>query len=207
MNVRELRHRFEQARGRQDLTQRQLKETTLKLNEFQREQLEYEQAIVLFQDVCQKTQAQVQEHLADIVSISMNAIFNHPYELNAEFVQRRGKTECDLMFLRDGEKLDPLASSGYGAVDVASFALRVALWFINGKQSAPVLILDEPFKHLKGLRENQRVLSMMRDIAKTFGLQIIMVSDERIPREEIIEGADKVFEVSKTKGRSVVNET
>ena len=154
--------------------------------------------------MCQFTQAQIQDHLSNLVSIGMMAVFNHPYELGVEFVQRRGKTECDLTFRRDGTVLDPLTASGYGAVDVAGFALRIASWVLGGRRTRPVLILDEPFKHLKGLDENRQVLQMIKLVCNTFGLQVLMISDERVPREDIIAGADRVFEVTKREGKSVV---
>ena len=56
-----------------------------------------------------------------------------------------------------------------------------------------VLILDEPFKHLKGETANLRVLDMVQQISKKLNLQIIMVSDERISRDDIEEKADRLF--------------
>jgi DNA repair exonuclease SbcCD ATPase subunit len=206
VTVQELRNKLERAKGKQEQLEQQLSEAKHDITRLGKNQKYHEQASVLFREVCQHTQTQIQEHLSDLVSMGMNAIFTNPYELDVEFVQRRGKTECDLSFTRDGNKIDPLAASGYGAVDVASFALRVASWFISGKRTRNVLLLDEPFKHLKGLAENRRVLEMLRMMSKNFGIQIIMVSDERVPREDIIEGADKVFEVTKVKGRSVVSD-
>jgi ABC-type sulfate/molybdate transport systems ATPase subunit len=91
-------------------------------------------------------------------------------------------------------------------VDVAAFALRIACWSMQNPHSRPVLILDEPFKHLKGIEQNKKVLRMIRKISKRLKLQIIMISDERIPREDIIENADRVFEVSIKNGISHVNQ-
>jgi ABC-type thiamine transport system ATPase subunit len=68
-----------------------------------------------------------------------------------------------------------------------------------------VILLDEPFKHLKGQDANLRVLEMVREISKKLNLQIIMVSDERIPREDIIANADKVFETKIRKGITTVS--
>ena len=71
------------------------------------------------------------------------AVFDDPYTLRVEFVEKRGKTECELWFAQtkeeeeegneDGERgrevlIDPLAGSGGGPVDVAAFALRIAIW-------------------------------------------------------------------------------
>ena len=89
---------------------------------------QHEKALEVVKAVGLKTQQQLQFHISDITSLALDAVFPNPYELVAEFVQRRNKTECDLFFSRDGNKVDPLSASGGGAVDVAAFALRVASW-------------------------------------------------------------------------------
>jgi len=66
------------------------------------------------------------------------------------------------------------------------------------------IILDEPFKHLKGHDANQRVLDMVNEVSKKLNIQIIMISDERIPKEDIIASADKVFEISIKDGKTIV---
>ena len=107
--------------------------------------------------------------------------------------------------LRDGHELDsPKDEAGVGAIDVAAFALRVASWTMQRPRSRSVIILDEPFKHLKGIKENHRVLEMIKEISSKLNLQIIMVSDERIPREDIIESADRTFEVTKHGNKSKI---
>jgi hypothetical protein len=150
------------------------------------------------------TQQQLQYHISDITSLALESVFDDPYELAVEFVQRRNKTECDLYFVRKGNRVDPLTASGVGAVDVACFALRVASWSMNTPHSRPVLLLDEPFKHLKGQEENLRVLDMIKEISKKLQLQIIMISDERIDREATIAATDRLFEVKIRKGISKI---
>jgi DNA repair exonuclease SbcCD ATPase subunit len=128
-----------------------------------------------------------------------------PYILELDFVERRNKTECDIYFVRDGLKIDPFSGGG-GAIDVAAFALRVAMWTMQQPKSRPALILDEPFKHLKGEEANRKVLEMVSKISKKLGIQIIMVSDERVSRETTMEFADKLFETSIVKGKTKIQE-
>ena len=103
-------------------------------------------------------------------------------------------------------ELPPVGFTGGGAIDIASLALRIA--YLSMRQDIKVrrlLLLDEPFSRLKGEEANKRALAIIQEISKNLGLQIIMVSDERIPREDIIANADKVFEVSQNrKGESRV---
>jgi DNA repair exonuclease SbcCD ATPase subunit len=93
-------------------------------------------------------------------------------------------------------------SAGLGAVDIAAFALRVASWSLAQRSHRNVLLLDEPFKHLKGTAQNRRAINLLHQVSQELGLQIITISDERAPREDITSGADRTIEVSKVEGRS-----
>jgi DNA repair exonuclease SbcCD ATPase subunit len=198
------RTQLERAKGQ--LIQLESSITTLQedLKENKRSLIRHEKAHVIVREVGIKVQQQLQYHISDITSLALEAVFNDPYNLTVEFVQRRNKTECDLYFVRRDEKVDPISASGGGAVDVASFALRVASWSMSNPKTRNTILLDEPFKHLKGVEENHKVLQMINEISKKMGLQIIMISDERIPREDIIDLADRVFEVTIKNGRSKV---
>jgi len=46
----------------------------------------------------------------------------------------------------------------------------------------------------------------MKMLSEKLGLQIICINDERAAREDIIEYADKLFEVKQTKGFSTIKE-
>lgn len=152
-----------------------------------------------------KTQQQLSYNISGIASMALETVFDTPYELQLDFVERRNKTECDIYFVREAIHIDPFSGGG-GAIDVAAFALRVALWSMASPKSRPTLILDEPFKHLKGEEANKRVLQMVSQISKKLGLQVIMVSDERVSRETTIEFADKLFETSIVNGETKVEE-
>ena len=153
-----------------------------------------------------QTMSQISYHISDITSLALEAVFDDPYKLEVEFVQRRNKTECDLYFVRGDERIDPISASGGGAVDVASFALRIASWSMMRPRTRNTIILDEPFKHLKGHNANLRVLEMLNEVSRKLKTQIIMISDERIPREDIIANADRVFETTIHKGKTKIEQ-
>jgi DNA repair exonuclease SbcCD ATPase subunit len=152
-----------------------------------------------------KTQQQLSYNISGIASMALETVFDTPYELHLEFVERRSKTECDIYFIRDKVKIDPFSGGG-GAIDVASFALRIALWSMQQPKTRPTLILDEPFKHLKGEVTNRKVLEMVNKISKKLNIQIIMVSDERVSREITSEFTDKLFETSIVDGVTQIQE-
>ncbi|HLP44172.1 MAG TPA: hypothetical protein VK145_02735, partial [Candidatus Nanoarchaeia archaeon] len=189
-----MRNSLEQKKGQKRQIQANIKRYESEITESKRNLVRHEQAREIIKEVGRKTMQQLEFHISEITSLAMEAVFPDPYQLKVAFVERRNKTECDLVFQRDGFETKPLEEAGFGAVDVASFALRVASWSMQNPHSRNVLILDEPFKHLKGLEANRQVLKMIHEISKKMGIQIIMISDERIPREDIIELSDRTFE-------------
>jgi len=204
-NIQHIRNRLEQQKGQRAKVENILAKNKQEIKDLKRDVVHQEKAREIIREVAIKTQEKLQYNIGAVTSLALESVFENPYELLAEFVLRRNKTECDLHFVKDGERLDPISATGGGAVDVAAFALRVASWSMENPRTRNTIILDEPFKHLKGEEANLRVLEMIRSISKKLGIQIIMVSDERIPREDIIANADKVFETKIRKGVTIVS--
>jgi DNA repair exonuclease SbcCD ATPase subunit len=201
MNLREIRSRIEQLKGSREELQRNLETTEGRL-ENNRIKLGYhEQAREIIRAVGLRTQEQLQFHISDITSLALEAVYPDPYKLIAEFVQRRNKTECDLLFERNGQRIEPMDSSGGGTVNIASFALRVASWSMENPRSNNVLILDEPFGNIS-VDLLPRASQMLREISDKLKLQMIMVTHS----EELMECADRTFRVTKNSGESTVQQ-
>jgi DNA repair exonuclease SbcCD ATPase subunit len=136
-----------------------------------------EQAYEMIKDVGLKTQKQLEFHIGDIASMAMDTVFPEPYILEAKFLERRNKSECDLRFVKNGEKIKPLDSSGYGAVDIACFALRVASWAMIQKTCNNTIILDEPMRFLSENYQTDASV-MLKEISDKLGIQFIIVTHE-----------------------------
>ena len=191
----------------QELGRKQEKESNLshakELKELSKERLSNaEKALKLVDKVARQTQEKLQYHISNLVSMAQASVFDDPYKFEVEFVQRASKTECDLWFTKNKERLEPMLSSGGGALDIASFALRCAFWSLqslSGKRTRPIIILDEPFRFVS-VDLQSRCAEMIKQISSKLKIQIIMVS--HLPN--IIDTADKVFRVVQEKGRSEV---
>jgi ABC-type uncharacterized transport system YnjBCD ATPase subunit len=195
-----IRNRLEQEKGK--LAQLAQEQTRVgeQITHYESIRDDVAMAQAVIQQVAQATQEQLALEVSGLVTMALQAIFPNPHQFKCEFVQRRGKTEADLLFERNGAAHNPMLSSGGGPVDVAAFALRVSLWSL-AKTSQPVIVLDEPMKHLSAdLRP--RAAELVHTLAEELGLQVIMVTHA----EEFIEAADKVFYVSQTNGISKVEE-
>jgi len=195
-NAQELRRKLEHRKGQRDQLQQTVNELEHKIKMSRRSLSKHERALEIVKQVGLATQKQLEYHLSEQVSLAMEAVFDDPYNLKLNFQEKRGKTEVEILFTRRDLEFPPLGSAGGGTIDVASLALRIAYWAMRqDKKIRPLLLLDEPFSQLKGEDANRRALTIVQEISNKLGLQIISVSDERMPREDIIENADKVFHV------------
>jgi DNA repair exonuclease SbcCD ATPase subunit len=197
--IRNLRTRLDQQIGRKQQIEHSITETESAIRDRKRSLRRHEQAREIIREVGLKTQQQLQVHISDITTLALDAIFDDPYKLVVEFIQRRNKTECDLLFERDEQKISPLSASGGGPVDVAAFALRVASWSMQNPRSRNTFLLDEPFR-FPSANLLPRVGEMLNQISKEMNLQIIMITH----REELAEMADRIFQVGIKKGKSIV---
>lgn len=195
--ITKLRRRLENKKGQYEQLQKAIKNLEQKISTNKSTHHTHERALEIVKQVGLLTQKQLEYHLSEQVSLAMEAVFDDPYKLKVNFHEKRGKTEVELLFARRGMEFPPIGSSGGGAIDVASLALRIAYWSMRqDKKIRPLLLLDEPFSQLKGEDANRRALAIIQEISKNLGLQFITVSDERMPREDIIENADKVYQVT-----------
>lgn len=200
MDIQKLRRTIEHRKGKRDQIQYAIKRTEDYIKSDKRKRSRHERALEIVKQVGLATQKQLEYHLAEQVSLAMDAIFDEPYELVVHFQEKRGKTEAEMLFTRRDLEFPPIGSAGGGAIDVASFALRIAYWSMRqDRKVAPILLMDEPFSQLKGEEANKRALAVVQELSKKLNVQIIMVSDERIDREDIIDNSDRVFHVTQDK--------
>ena len=204
MNLNYYKQKLERKKGQLDQLKSDLSDTKSAIKKLKREVKISEKAQTIMQVVAQETQQELEYRISELVSLCLESVFKNPYKFVVNFEMRRGKTECDLLFERNGKQMKPVDASGVGTVDVAAFGLRIAAWSLSAPKTRNILIPDEPFKHLKGIETNRKVIQVVKQLSEELGLQIIMVSDERVPMEEIEKGADRIFEVSINNGVSKV---
>ncbi len=188
--MRELRDKVARLRMRKQILEEREKELTVAIKSQTMELHVLEQAQTTIQQVAQSTQAQLEYHINELASLALKSIFDQPYELKVDFVVKRGKTEAEVYFVKDGVRMSPSNDSGGGAVDVAAFALRLSLWSLQNPKSRNTIILDEPFRFLsKDL--HPKVGDLLKQVSERLGIQLIIVTHEK----ELQQYADKVFTV------------
>jgi chromosome segregation ATPase len=199
MEIQDLRNKFERQRGKRDQLENSITTLQEDIVEKTRSLRKHQEAKEIIRIVGLITQEQLQSDISDITSLALESVFPDPYEIQVEFVIRRNKTECDIFFVRDEMKIEPEIASGVGAMDVASFALRIASWSMMEPRTRNIIILDEPFKHLsENYQESASI--MLKEVSKKLGIQFIIVTHSNT----LASYADKIFEVRKRKRKSKV---
>jgi len=189
-NIKNYKSRLEQKKGYIHSLEKQVAILNSSLATIYNNMQYAEQALAITQEVARQTQSQIKLHIEDIISMALEYILDDPYTFELDFVVKRNKTECDIYFVRDGKRIKPIDQSGGGAVDIASFASRIALWSLGDTDN--VLIFDEPFKFVS--REYQlKVGELLKKLSDQLGLQILMVSHN----SNFIQQSDNIIEIYK----------
>ena len=199
MNARELRSLSDKYLGKRDALVSRLSASRTRRQELEQRKEAIDELVLAVQKAARDTQDQLRVRIEDVVQSSLDAVFPGSYTFRTEFVARRGRTELDMWLDKDGTRMDPLDSNGGGVVDVLSLALRVCC--LTMSMNARVLLLDEPFKFIRG-RARQRLGDMLSRLSRKLGIQVIMVAD--VSDTGII--PDRQFRVSLDRSRHSVIE-
>lgn len=145
-----------------------------------------ENARAIIQIIAKKTLSNLEFRISNLVTLALSSVSPTWPEFVARVENRRNQTEVDLLFKEFDIEQDPLGSSGFGAADIAAFALRPSFWSL--KKNRPVMLLDEPFRNVSPNFQH-KVSEMITMISKKLGIQFLIVSHA----EDINVAADKTF--------------
>jgi DNA repair exonuclease SbcCD ATPase subunit len=191
MTLSEIKKHYERQVGKKEQLEKDISVLQIEIKTERKRAKHLEKANEIVKLVGAETQAQLQFHISDITSLALEGVFTNPYKLVTEFVERRGKMECDLLFERNASSIKPKNASGFGAMDIASLALRIACWSMQMPRTRNTILLDEPFKHLS--EDNQEAASqMLKELSTKLGIQFIVITHV----STLSAYADRVFKVS-----------
>lgn len=199
MNAFELSNKVSEFKGRLWTAQKNLETANSDLTK-SKSDLEAANGLkAVIQQVAKETQDKLRLRFEAIVQACLDAVFPDTYKFMMEFVSRRGQVEVDMWLDHDGTRMDPLDSNGGGVVDVMSISLRLCCLTLS--TNSKLLLLDEPFGHLRG-EARERLGELLSIISEKLNVQIFMVGDVA---GNVVRG--KEFRVSKIGDVSVVKES
>ena len=188
--IKKYRQNFERHMGEKKAVQDSLRGLEKDLAAKRKESVQVEQARIIAQLVAQKTQEELEYRLSQIVTNALETVFPRPYSFRIRFAIKRGRTEAELLYERDGAEFDPLSGGGGGVVDISALALRLACHLITSPKPQPVILMDEPFRCM-GKDLLPKVGQLLQEMSKKMGFQFIIITHET-PLEE---WADQVIKL------------
>jgi len=188
--------KIQQAKGKLKLLQSQMEKQETLIKEKTEYLSNLEKAQVFIQNVAKKTQEQLKYHIEDVVQLALDSIFPNEYQFSIDFEVKYGKTSCNLIFKNNDYEIDIMKAAGGGVVDIASLALRVAIWSIGKTDN--VLVLDEPIKNIQPASLQMEAWDIIQKLSKQLNLQFIIITNST-NNGEALEYNDitKVFTVVK----------
>ncbi len=154
---------------------RNVKEETQRLEEAEKSVASALEAQSILQGIAETVQNQAHQRIASVVTRCLEAVFGDGLEFRIRFEQRRGRTDAVLLFVKNGEEIDPIEASGGGVIDLAAFSLRLACLTMSMPRKRKVLIFDEAFRFLSK-EYRPAVRKILLTLAKEMGIQMILVT-------------------------------
>ena len=139
------------------------------------------EAQTIIHEVAETIQQSAHNQISSIVTKCLIEVFGmDAYEFKIEFIKRSTKTEAKIVLSRDGEEYDYKREVGGGVLDVISFALRISAIMMTRPKVNKVIILDEPFKNLRGQQHRSRIKNLVQQLADELDIQFIINIDTDI---------------------------
>jgi len=170
-----------------------------RLSSLDRDASEWEQARDLLVAVLLQTQGRVRGFIEDVVTLALSAVYGSEYKFELEYDAKRNQVEATPWITISGERRSPREELGGGVLDVASLALRMALWAIMEPRPSSTFLLDEPSKFLDADRQPD-FGRMLVELADTLGVQFVVVTHS----PALAEHGGTAYSVSQADGVSKV---
>jgi len=163
--------------------------------------VDVQRALLIAQDVAQKTQDGLSIRLGGLVSECIRSIFGDEFDFRVEFERKRNQTEAKLILIENGVEYDDILNScGGGVADICSFGLRLACFLIDSRPKRRTILLDECVKNLRFY--TKEFYQLVERLSEELDIQFIIIPS---PADEYPSSFNKI-EIKKLNGRSYVEE-
>lgn len=172
---------YDRGIGARDLLIKQKNENAIAHDEAKQSIETWEKVQALFAKTSEYAREQLKKHIEDTVTTAMQvAGFPGNPRFKVLLTERGGQPAAEWRIIEgreDGTEMETSVedSHGGGLVDVVSLALRLALLQLSRPKPAPLVILDEPGKHVSA-EYAPNVAFFLKQFGQQAGCQVIMVT-------------------------------
>ena len=200
--IKRLKDKAVQEKVKRDLFIEKKKELGNTLHSLKQQEVNVRKARAILVEVGKSTQEHLSNKIEDVLTKALRTIFDRPFDFVVRFVEKRNKSECELLIREGDSEFIPKDDMGVGVIDVTGFLLRIVLWSMRKNKTRRLFIYDEPLKAIGHDELMYRTGELIKELAKKLGIQVIIVTHE----EELIQLADKAYLVTHGEKGSVVKE-
>jgi hypothetical protein len=203
MNFSDIKNKLVDLKARRSLLAEELSGEQQKHIEWKTKHETALKARTLIQQTALKTQKNIEGRITRLVTPALLGVLeDDPHEFLCEFVLRRNSTECDLYFVKNGQRMRTMNSTGGGAIGIASLAARPA--FATFRPSRRIIISDEPLVglsdsyHLNASKMLKMILGTKDKSGRPIIEQMIMVTH----LDKLAAEADNVIDIVEARKNS-----
>ena len=136
------------------------------------------------------TQGKIKTFVEDVVSKALATVYGSNYAFELEYDQKRNQVEATPWIVIDGERNGPRDEIGGGVLDVASLAMRLAVWALTDPLPSRTFLLDEPSKFVS-VDMQPEFGRMLAELADMLDIQFVVVTHS----PEVAEQAGRAYTV------------
>jgi len=193
MDLIEVRKKTDELKSMKSLIVKQLEAGKLDLSQAKTKAENVSEAKDIVLTIAEGIQAQVHKQVANLVTRCLQAVFGSEYRFDLIFEKKRGRSSARFVLTKEGQEYDDLLNEvGGGVVDVVSFGLRLSCVLLARPERRRLLVLDEPFKNLRGIEYRRRLRRMLKELSERLDFQFIINVDHQAYPEFVL---GKVIEV------------
>lgn len=176
MTIKQMREKAASIRQAHSAASAEIEQSRASLEALHDIRMSIERVTAIVSEAAQAAQVRFAAVVAGVVTQCLNSVYpDNPYEFKLEFRESAGKTVADTLLYRDGEPLNPMASTGGGVWNVLAFALRVSLVILTAKDDTrKLMVLDEPFHFLHGVEKIRRAYETLESVGRQFGITFLV---------------------------------
>ncbi len=196
--LRDLEREITRAQGKREALEETRTKAQARLERAEREIVLLEQASDLTQAATETRKQELNDRVETLVTRGLRAVFgrdDYEFKLNVTLARNMIGVQPVLRskFGVDRLDLETAISAGHGGgiVDVVSFVLRVVVLSLTRPKLAPVMVLDETFRHVSQDRL-RGVANLLRELSASAGVQFILITH----KPELLDAADVIYRAS-----------
>ena len=187
-------------KGKTELLNKQLEDSIIKQKDLQSQQILNQKSSELLHLVKKVTQDKIKEMFENVVTESLNYIYNsNEYKFELDF-DKRGQLptlKFNVKTEEMQEKHDILSVSAGGDRDIMALALRFVLLEVS--KMPGFLIMDEPTKRLFNEEVINQTMKFIKELQNKTKRQIIIIAHPE--EKEVMDNADNLIIITKKRSK------